>query len=251
MADLSKIRLNGGTYNFKDAWARDNLQTATQVNSAITSALGDITEFTISVVSTLPTTGEQGTFYFVPNAGSGNNIYDEYVYVNNAWEKIGSTEIDLSNYLQKSEIAAWAKASTKPSYTASEVGAISSDAPAAAITTTDISNWNYAYNGYNTLQWNAITKELRCSKQGTMTTLFSRDDLNIPAATTVTQTLTSGTKIGEVNSTALYAPTAYDDTALAARVTALENIPWVTYYTGSSEPSSAQGSNGDIYLQTD
>lgn len=30
----------------------------------------------------------------------------------------------------------------------------------------------------------------------------------IPAATTVTQTLTSGTKIGEVNGTSLYAPAA-------------------------------------------
>lgn len=46
-------------------------------------------------------------------------------------------------------------------------------------------------------------------------------------------------------------PVAYDDTALAARVQALENIPWVTYYTGTSEPSNSQGQNGDIYLQTE
>lgn len=73
----------------------------------------------------------------------------------------------------------------------------------------------------------------------------------IPAATTVTQTLTTGTAIGNVNNTTLYAPTPYDDTSLAARVTALENIPWVTYYTGSSEPNNTQGNNGDIYLQTE
>ena len=72
----------------------------------------------------------------------------------------------------------------------------------------------------------------------------------IPAATTVTQTLTSGTAIGSVNVTTLYAPNAYDDTSLAGRVTALENIPWVTYYTGTSAPNSTQGNNGDIYLQT-
>lgn len=70
------------------------------------------------------------------------------------------------------------------------------------------------------------------------------------ATTTVTQTLTSGTKIGEVNSTSLYAPSAYDDTALANRVSALENLPWVTYYTGASTPSSSLGNDGDIYLQT-
>ena len=44
--------------------------------------------------------------------------------------------------------------------------------------------------------------------------------------------------------------TEYDDTALANRVAVLENIPWVTYYTGSSSPSGSLGSNGDLYLQT-
>ena len=29
---------------------------------------------------------------------------DEYIYVNNAWEKIGSTAVDLSNYYTKEEI---------------------------------------------------------------------------------------------------------------------------------------------------
>lgn len=41
----------------------------------------------------------------------------------------------------------------------------------------------------------------------------------------------------------------YDDTALAGRVTALENTAWYRYYTGSSAPSSAQGNNGDLYFQ--
>ena len=143
MADLSKIRLNGTTYNFKDAWARTNLQTSSQVQSAITTALGNITGFEISIVQTLPAAGNQGTFYFVPNSqGSGNNVYDEYVYINNSWEKIGTTEIDLSDYLQKTDIAAWAKAANKPSYTASEVGAVATTAPAAGITNQDITNWN-------------------------------------------------------------------------------------------------------------
>jgi len=38
----------------------------------------------------------------------------------------GSSNIDLSNYLLKTDIAAWAKAAEKPTYTASEVGALSS-----------------------------------------------------------------------------------------------------------------------------
>ena len=127
MADLSKVKLNGTAYNLKDSWARENLQTASDVNTAITEALGDITEFSISVLAALPASGEAGVFYFIPNSGSGNNIYDEYVWVNNTFEKIGSTEIDLSNYLQTTDIAAWAKAANKPTYTASEVGALPSN----------------------------------------------------------------------------------------------------------------------------
>lgn len=42
----------------------------------------------------------------------------------------------------------------------------------------------------------------------------------------------------------------YDDTALAARVTALESIPWVTYYSGTADPNNNNGENGDLYLQT-
>lgn len=146
MADLSKIKLKGTTYNFKDAWARTNLQTAAQVQSAITQALGDISGFEISIVQTLPVTGDSGTFYFVANPqGAGNNIYNEYVYVGNTWEKIGSLDtgnIDLDGYLKTTDIAAWAKAANKPTYTASEVGAVATTAPAAAITNQDITNWN-------------------------------------------------------------------------------------------------------------
>lgn len=39
---------------------------------------------------------------------------------------IGTTTVDLSGYLQKTEIADWAKAANKPTYTANEVGALPS-----------------------------------------------------------------------------------------------------------------------------
>ena len=48
----------------------------------------------------LPTTGESNVLYLVPKSTSQtSNYYDEYVYANNNWEKIGDTEIDLSNYV--------------------------------------------------------------------------------------------------------------------------------------------------------
>lgn len=44
------------------------------------------------------------TLYLVPN-GQGNNLFVEWAYVNNAWERFGSADIDLSNYVQKDDYA--------------------------------------------------------------------------------------------------------------------------------------------------
>ena len=61
--------------------------------------------FNVEVVQTLPETGEANTIYFVPKEGSANpDVYNEYMYINSAWEKIGSTEVDLSNYYNKTEV---------------------------------------------------------------------------------------------------------------------------------------------------
>lgn len=53
----------------------------------------------LAFVQELPATGERSTLYFVPNGGTGNNSFDEFMWIKDAWEKIGSTEIDLSGYL--------------------------------------------------------------------------------------------------------------------------------------------------------
>ena len=58
------------------------------------------------VVAELPTTDiSTDTIYLVPSSSSQTqNVYDEYLYINNAWERIGSTEVDLSNYYTKTEV---------------------------------------------------------------------------------------------------------------------------------------------------
>lgn len=79
-------------------------QTASDVSSAIATAVAGITAFDYEVVQTLPQTGTKGVIYLVPNSGSGTNIYDEYIYISTdggttfVFEKIGTTEMDLSNY---------------------------------------------------------------------------------------------------------------------------------------------------------
>lgn len=46
---------------------------------------------------------DEKTFYLVPG-GATPNLYVEWVFVNNAWEQFGSVTIDLSGYVQKSDI---------------------------------------------------------------------------------------------------------------------------------------------------
>ena len=61
--------------------------------------------FTPIIVETLPTENiSTNTIYLKLNATQGDeNIYDEYVHINNTWELIGSTAIDLGNYYTKTE----------------------------------------------------------------------------------------------------------------------------------------------------
>ena len=144
-----------------------NYQTDTEVETAITEALADIVGFSVEIVNSLPATGDAGIFYFVPNSVEQNNIYDEYLYVNNAWEKLGTTEIDLSNYLQKTDIAAWAKAPNKPTYTAQEVGALP-DTTVIPTKTSDLTNdsgfiTTSIYSGTCASAAEATTKVVTCA----------------------------------------------------------------------------------------
>ena len=59
------------------------------------------------IVATLPATGEQGIIYLVPvttQLQTEYNVYKEYVYVNGAWEDLGSTELNLEDYPNKTYI---------------------------------------------------------------------------------------------------------------------------------------------------
>ena len=85
------------------------VQGGTQVT--ITLSNGQSTSFTIyngintnfQIVESLPTENiSTSTIYLVPSTKpEAENIYDEYIYVNNNWEHIGSTSIDLSDYVTK------------------------------------------------------------------------------------------------------------------------------------------------------
>lgn len=94
------------------------------------------------IVNELPETGADDTIYLVPaeDTETGNN-YDEYVYVNNAWEKLGGiqVQVDLTDYVKNTDYASSSTGGTIRTSNASGLG---------------ISNGNLyavtkAYNTYN------------------------------------------------------------------------------------------------------
>lgn len=78
----------------------NNTQIATTefVGTAITNAISGIQGISYEVVTTLPATGKAGVIYLISNSGSAPNIYDEYIWTGSAFEKIGTTDVDLSGY---------------------------------------------------------------------------------------------------------------------------------------------------------
>ena len=79
-----------------------NYQTYTDVASMIAS----IPQFSISIVDSLPSSGQKMVLYLVPKtSASGDDIYDEYIWIEStsAFELVGSTTVDLGDYYTKTE----------------------------------------------------------------------------------------------------------------------------------------------------
>lgn len=73
----------------------------------INDLIKKIPNFKIEVVTALPTSNiDDATIYLVRGSGSGENMYDEYIHVNNNWERLGgqSQSLDLTNYATKAEL---------------------------------------------------------------------------------------------------------------------------------------------------
>lgn len=111
--DLNKLSLITNAIDGSEAFAVDtgttyvlydgewSIKSSKLTPAKIAEILGDITSIDYQVVEILPNMGIKGTIYLVSHNYGENNIYDEYIWVNNTFEKIGSTNVDLSGYIQK------------------------------------------------------------------------------------------------------------------------------------------------------
>ena len=112
----------------------DNLDTEDS-NKALSATQGKVLKTMISnlanlrieVVNELPSTGETNVIYLVKKAGTNPDVHDEYVYVEGNWEKIGNTEVDLSNYYTKDQV--YTKSEIDEKLSDSGLGDVIAEAP--------------------------------------------------------------------------------------------------------------------------
>lgn len=83
----------------------DNIYTKEEADAAIATAIANAGHLTREIVESLPETGKENIIYMIPNSSNENqNIYDEYMYINNKFEKLGTSEVDLSGYVTSSNL---------------------------------------------------------------------------------------------------------------------------------------------------
>ena len=72
----------------------------------ISSVISSINTNNFIVVDQLPTENiDPNVIYIVPKQeGTASNVREEYIYINNQWELVGSTEVSLDDYYNKSYI---------------------------------------------------------------------------------------------------------------------------------------------------
>ena len=79
------------------------------VKAYIDQVAASITGVEFRKVQSLPATGENGVIYLVPKSGTqpSGNVYEEWIWISadSAYEKIGETNIDLSGYVQSSDLS--------------------------------------------------------------------------------------------------------------------------------------------------
>ena len=79
---------------------RTPLTTTIDVNLIVNKAIANAPHLTREKVSALPgvATAKENVIYMVSNSTTGDNKFDEYMLIDGAWEKTGSSDVDLSGY---------------------------------------------------------------------------------------------------------------------------------------------------------
>ena len=88
------------TYRKSEVYNKQESYSKGEIDNKIAS----IVTTTFEVVDELPEQGESNVIYLVPNEQSDDNEYEEYIWVNNNWELIGTTRVDLTPYYTSEQV---------------------------------------------------------------------------------------------------------------------------------------------------
>lgn len=78
------------------------LKSETYSREEVEALIATISTMTMKIVTALPETDISTTTIYLIKSGATS--YDEYIYVDGVWAKIGSTEINLEDYYTKAEV---------------------------------------------------------------------------------------------------------------------------------------------------
>ena len=101
---------------------------------------GDPGAINLLIVNELPLVGSEDTLYFVPKTDTEeSDMYDEYVWINNDWELVGTKQItvDLSDYYTKQEVN---------NLIPTQLSELSEDSTHRVVTDVEKSTWNGKQN---------------------------------------------------------------------------------------------------------
>lgn len=75
-----------------------------ELTEEVKGLIGNVNAIEFLVVEKLPESGDKRTIYLVSNAKGDNDSYDEFIWLDDKFEKIGTTSVDLSGYVKSEEI---------------------------------------------------------------------------------------------------------------------------------------------------
>lgn len=70
----------------------------------VQQALAELPKFSVKIVDVLPEIGEEQIIYLVPKEDSeAPDVHNEYIWINGAFEFIGNTAVDLTDYVKNTD----------------------------------------------------------------------------------------------------------------------------------------------------
>ena len=158
--------------------------------SDIDTMLAQISSLKIEVVNALPQAGNADTIYLLRVRQQGNDLYQEYFWVNNAWELIGG--IDLTDYYTKTEVNTLLTAKADVSAIPTKTSDLTNDSNFAVD-----ANYVHTDNNYTTAEKNKLAgiaagAEVNVQSNWTQTNSSADDFIkNKPSIPTKTSDLTN------------------------------------------------------------